>query len=463
MRRFNDKDFLLYNKTSKKLYNRYAKAMPIIDYHCHLSPKEIYEDKTYENLAEVWLDGDHYKWRAMRTFGIDEEYITGNASDYDKFLAWAKVLPSTIGNPLYHWSHMELKNYFKIKDVLNEKTASTIYEKANSLLKSLSTRKMIEMNNVRIVCTTDDPIDSLQYHQKIKEEKNFKVIVLPAFRPDKAVNIELNWFKGWVNDLSLVVHFPINSFDDFLKALTERIIFFHSVGCKLADHALDEVLYMDSTKEEAATIFLKGLKQEALTLTELSKYKGFMLKFFAKEYAKKGWAQQYHIGALRNCNTKWLQRLGPDTGFDAINDQKFALNLTKLFDALVLENALPKTICYCLNPSDNYIMAALINSYQEEVPGKMQFGSAWWFNDHKDGMISQLKALANVGLISKFIGMLTDSRSFLSYSRHDYFRRILCNLFGELIDSGEYPNDLEFVGKMIKDICYYNVLNYLDF
>lgn len=463
MKKFNDENFQLYSKTAQELYFNYAKDLPIIDYHCHLNPKEIYEDLKFQDLTEVWLKGDHYKWRALRTYGIDEKYITGSATNEEKFQAWAEVVPYTIGNPLYHWTHMELKTFFGIEEVLTPKTAKAIYEKANKVLETLTARKMIERCNVEVICTTDDPTDSLEYHKALREDKDFKVKVYPAFRPDKALNIELNWFLPWLEDLSKVVGYPINELNTLLKALAERIEYFDQVGCKVSDHALDVVLYADSTEVEAALIFKKALNKEPLTNEEIAKYKTYLLKYLGKKYYEKDWVQQYHIGALRDVNTKMLNKLGPNTGYDAIDDRYFAANLAKLLDALAKADSLPKTIVYTLNPAADDVVAAIVNSFQEKVPGKMQFGSAWWFNDHAPGMLKQMTALSSIGLISQFVGMLTDSRSFLSYPRHDYFRRILCNYFGNLIENGEYPADIEFVGKIIQDICYYNAKSYFNF
>lgn len=463
MKEFIDENFQLYSKTAQELYHNYAKKMPIIDYHCHLSPQEIYEDKHFSDLTEVWLGGDHYKWRLMRAFGIDEKYITGNASNEEKFNAWAKTVPYTIGNPLYHWTHLELQAFFGIKDVLKPKTADAIYKKANLILQAMGSRKMIEISNVEILCTTDDPLDDLKYHCLLKDDPSFKTKVFPAFRPDNAINIEQDGFREWVQKLAEIVGYPLHSLEAFFKALDDRIEYFDKRGCSISDQALDEIHYLESSYDEANEIYQKAFNGQALNKDEIAKYKGQILIFLGKKYHQKNWVQQYHIAALRNVNTKMMKTLGPNTGYDAINDQNFVGPLSQILDHLVTDNALPKTIIYSANPADNDLIAALINSYQEEVPGKMQFGSAWWFNDHKDGMMKQMLALSNLGLISRFIGMLTDSRSFLSYPRHDYFRRILCNYFGDLLEKKEYPYDIEFVGKIIQDICYYNAKEYFNF
>ena len=460
------KTFQLENKTAILLYQKYAKEMPIFDYHCHLSAKEIYENRQFNNLTEVWVVdgnyGDHYKWRAMRANGIPERYITGNASAEDKFLKWAETVPYTIGNPLYHWTHMELKHFFGITKVLSPKTAQEIYYEANKRLETLTAREMITMSNVNVICTTDDPVDSLEWHLRLQDDKSFKTTVLPAFRPDKAINIELDWFSDWIDELGKVTKMIISSISDLLLALTKRIDFFHMVGCRLSDHALDEVVFVKTSEEEVAGIFLKGLRKEELTKSEIAKYKGFILVFLGREYAKRNWVQQYHIGALRNNSKRLLDELGPDTGFDAINDKAFANKLANLLDELDSTNSLPKTILYCLNPRDNEVLATIAGCFQGGIKGKIQFGSGWWFNDQKDGMIKQMTALSNMGLISGFIGMLTDSRSFMSYPRHDYFRRILCNMLGKLIENGEYPADIEFVGSIVQDICYNNAFNYFN-
>lgn len=464
MREFMGKKFLLETNTAILLYEKFAKKMPIFDFHCHLNPQEIYENRKFNNLTEVWLAdgtyGDHYKWRAMRTQGIGEEFITGDASPEEKFMKWAETVPYTIGNPLFHWTYMELNTFFGINEIFNQETATKIYKQANSHLSHLPARKMIEKCNVKVICTTDDPTDDLKWHLLLKEEKKFKTVVLPAFRPDKAINIELDWFSDWVKKLALVSQIEITDFSSFLKALKQRITFFNSVGCKISDHALDEVVYLAAEEDQMNDIFLKGMNKEKLSHEEIAQYKGYLLVFLGKEYAKHGWVQQYHIGALRNNSSRGFFKLGLDTGFDAINDKPIAVPLAKILDKLDSTNELPKTILYCLNPNDNEILATIAGCFQGGVKGKIQFGSGWWFNDQKDGMIKQMTTLCNMGLISNFVGMLTDSRSFMSYPRHDYFRRILCNLFGKLIEDGEYPNDIKLVGKIIQDICYNNALNY---
>lgn len=463
MKKFMDENFLLSNDTAIDLYHNYAKDMPIIDYHCHLNPKEIYENKRFKNITEVWLYGDHYKWRAMRSNGIDEKYITGDASDYEKFMSWARTMPMTIGNPLYHWTHLELQRFFGIYDILNEKNAPVIWEKANELLNSegFGARELIKKSNVKVICTTDDAIDSLEYHIKLKEDKDFDVKVLPALRPDKAFLINNETFIPWVEKLGQVVGKTIKSYDEFLEALESRIRFFHSVGCRVSDHALDSVTYAEASKEELEGIFEKALREGKVSREEESKYKTAVLQFLGKMYSELGWAMQYHIAALRNNNTKMFKQLGPDTGFDSINDGEIAYPLARLLDSLQVNNSLPKTILYTLNPKDNYVIGTMLGNFQgSEVPGKIQFGSAWWFVDNKEGMIEQMKTLANLGLLSRFVGMLTDSRSFLSYTRHEYFRRILCNLIGEWVENGEVPEDMELLGSIVQGIAYNNAKEY---
>jgi len=468
MKKFLDYDYLLTNDTAKKLYHDYAKEMPIIDYHCHLNPKEIYENKKFENITQVWLVsgnyGDHYKWRLLRAFGVTEEYITGNKSAYEKFEKWAETIPYTIGNPLYQWTHLELRRFFGIEEQLSPKTAKKIFDACNEKLKTedFTPRKLMENSHVKAVCTTDDPCDSLEYHIKLKNEYD-KVKVLPAFRPDKAVNIELGWFTDYIKRLSDVVEYQIMNLNDLLKALESRIDFFHEVGCRLSDHALDTVMYKDATYDEVNQILVKRLSGETLTTDEIKQFKGFIMLFFGRAYTNRNWVMQFHIAALRNTNTLMFEKIGPDTGYDATNESVNIIELKQLLDKLAYGDALPKTILYSLNPNDHPLLASLMGTFQDGgAAGKMQLGSAWWFNDHIDGMLEQMKALANVGLLSKFVGMLTDSRSFLSYPRHEYFRRILCNLIGEWVEGGLYPDDFEILGKIVQDISYHNAMNYFN-
>lgn len=457
-------DFLLHNDVAKKLFHNYAKKLPIIDYHCHLDPKEIYEDKKFRNLFDAWLSGDHYKWRLMRANGVSEDYITGDQPEFEKFMKWAEVVPLLIGNPLYHWTHFELKNFFGIHELLSPRTAKKIYDDVNQQLEKLSARKLIEMSHVETVVTTDDPTDSLEWHEKLAQDDSFKVKVLPAFRPDKAINIELDWFGEWIAKLGEVVGFDITSIDQLEKAIEERIEFFHKHGCRLSDHGLDEIVYEDSTRTEIDAILKKALNQQVLTKSEVSKYKAHVLVFLGKTYHAHGWVQQYHIGAHRNLNKRRLESLGPDTGFDAINDGLIAKPLSMLLDKLDGSDQLPRTILYTLNPRDFEVAITTMQSFQGDgIPGKLQFGSSWWFLDTIDGMTKQIKALGNNGLLARFVGMLTDSRSFLSYPRHEYFRRLLCQIIGEEVEKGYFPNDEETLSKIVEDIAYYNAKNYFNF
>jgi len=462
-----DDDFMLYSETAKKLFHEYAKDMPIIDYHCHLSPKQIWDNKKFKNITEAWIYGDnygdHYKWRFMRSNGVSEEFLTGNASDYDKFKAWARTVPYTLGNPLYNWTHMELRRYFGINELLNEETADAIWEKANAELakEELRVKGIFKKFKVKLVCTTDDPTDSLEYHIKIRESGEFDTKVIPAMRPDKGLNINNPTFKDWISKLAEVSGISINTYEDFMNAMENRINFFHSQGSRLSDHALDYVPYAEASYDEVNEIFQRALKGEKVNFDDETKYRTYTLQFLGKQYAKNGWVMQYHINAMRNVNTVMLEKIGPDSGFDSINDVNIAYPLARLMDSLEKENALPKTILYTLNPKDNYTLATIIGNFQTGgIPGKIQFGSAWWFNDQKDGMLEQMKALANCGQLSRFVGMLTDSRSFLSYPRHEYFRRLLCNMIGEWVENGEYPNDIKFLGKIVQDICYNNAKEY---
>ena len=464
MKPFIHDDFMLQNEIAKKLYHEHAKKMPIIDYHCHLDPKEIFEDKQFRNLFDAWLSGDHYKWRLMRANGVTEDFITGNKPDYEKFMKWAEVVPTLIGNPLYHWTHFELKRYFNVDELLSLDTAESIYKTVNTKLETMTARKMIELSNVDVICTTDDPIDSLEWHEKLEQDPTFKAKVLPAFRPDKAINIELAWFQDWILKLSKVVGYPIDHLSDLKKALLERIEFFHERGCRLSDHALDVVMYEKATAEEVEAIYVKALKHEELSPREIRKYKGHLLVFLGQAYNKFGWVQQYHIGALRNLSERNLKNLGPDTGFDAINDGLIARPLSQLLDALDQTGELPKTILYTLNPRDFEVAITMMQAFQGGgIAGKIQFGSAWWFLDTIDGMTKQIKALGNNGLLSRFVGMLTDSRSFLSYPRHEYFRRLLCHWMAEQVELGYFPEDLKLLGKMVEDIAYGNAKTYFNF
>ncbi|WP_308636227.1 glucuronate isomerase [Paenibacillus silvisoli] len=469
MRSFMDDDFLLHNETAKRLYHEYAKAMPIIDYHCHLSQQEIYENKSYANLTEVWLYGDHYKWRAMRANGIEEKYITGGegVSDYDRFLAFARTVPMTVGNPLYHWSHLELRRLFGIEELINEKNAPVIWEKANAKLQGggFAVRDFIRDAGVEIVCTTDDPADSLEHHALLAQETGLGFRVLPSFRPDKALEINRAPFVGYISVLAQASgRSGIGNYDELLQALRERAVFFHSVGGRVSDHALDYVPWAETTLEEVREIFAKALQGSGVTLEEEKKYKSFTLVYLGELYAELGWSMQYHMNAHRNNNARAFRELGVDKGFDSIGDSPVAVPLVRLLSKLDESNQLPRTIVYSLNPSDNNVLAALIGSFQGGgIPGKVQLGAAWWFNDTKDGMLEQMKSLANMGLLSRFVGMLTDSRSFLSYTRHEYFRRILCNMLGEWVESGEVPNDEELLSGLVRGVSYENAKAYFRF
>ena len=460
---FINENFLLRSKAAQRLYHDFAKDLPIIDYHNHLPPQEIAEDKNFDNITQAWLYGDHYKWRAMRTCGIDEGYITGDKSDEVKFSKWAETVPHTLRNPLYHWTHLELERYFDIKKTLNEKSAQKIYSKTSEKLRlpEYSVRNLLKQMNVKLLCTTDDPIDSLAFHKKIRED-NFEIQVLPAFRPDQAMNIsDPEKFKIYLAKLQKVSNISIHSFDRYISALKNRHDFFASMGCKVSDHGLEEIYAEEFTEKSVSAIFEKVISGNRAEYKEERIFKSGMLYYFALLDHEKGWIQQYHLGALRNNNSRKLNELGPDTGWDSIGDFQQARSLSKFLDLLDKENKLTKTIIYNLNPADNHMMASMTGNFNDgSAAGKVQWGSSWWFLDQKDGMTEQINTLSNIGLISKFIGMLTDSRSFLSFPRHEYFRRILCNLFGEDIENGELPDDLELSGKVIQDICYNNNVNY---
>lgn len=465
MKEFMEQDFLLSNETAKTLYHEYAEDMPIYDYHCHLSAQEIAENKTYKNMTEIWLGGDHYKWRAMRSNGVTEDYITGQRSDKEKFMKYAALVPYTLGNPLFHWTHLELQRYFNIKKVLSPSTAQEIWESCNQQLATpeFSVRNLITRSNVNVICTTDDPCDALDYHKEIAEDLSFQVKVLPTYRPDKGYNIDKESFKPWIKALGTVVAYEITDTQSLIKALTERMTYFHSVGCRISDHGMDVIQYISPDMTVANGAFDKAIDGEALTYKEIATFKGTVLNALGKGYAKLGWAMQIHIGALRNNSKRMFETIGPDTGFDSVHDEIFAAELSQFLDDLDSTDELPKTILYALNPRDNYVIATMVGNFQGGgIAGKIQFGSGWWFCDQKEGMIEQLKALSSLGLLSRFVGMLTDSRSFLSYTRHEYFRRILCNLIGEWVENGEYPNDIEFLGQVVKDISYNNAVNYFE-
>ena len=466
MKKFMDENFLLQTETAQKLYHEHAVNMPIFDYHCHISPQQIAENKKFKNLTEIWLAGDHYKWRAMRTNGVDERYCTGDASDWEKFEKWAETVPQTLRNPLYHWTHLELKKFFGIEKLLSPETAKEIWDECNEKLNSddYSCRNIIRMANVNTICTTDDPVDSLEYHRAIKAD-GFEVAVLPAWRPDKAMMVErTEFFSDYVDQLGEVTNVEIDSFDAFLVAIEKRHQFFHDNGCRLSDHGLETAYAEDYTEEEINTIFDKIRSLKDLTEKEILKFKSCMLYEFGIMDHAKGWTQQFHFGVIRNNSTRLFSKLGPDTGFDSIGDFPIAEPLAKFLDRLDLENRLTKTILYNINPSDNEIYATMLGNFQDgSVAGKMQFGSGWWFLDQKDGMIKQMTALSNLGLLSRFVGMLTDSRSFLSYTRHEYFRRTLCNLLGNDVENGEIPNDMKLLGEMVENICFNNAKNYFNF
>ena len=458
-------NFLLSNKFAQTLYHNYASKMPIIDYHCHLSPKDIANDRIFKNISEVWIQGDHYKWRAMRALGIDEKYITGNANDQEKFKHWAKTVPFTLRNPLYHWTHLELLRYFDIDELLNETNANKIYDQTTDKLNTAeySCQNLLKKMNVKVVCTTEDPIETLEYHQ-LHAKSGSSLKMSTSFRPDKAILIENANYNDYLDILEKASGVSIGSYEDLKSALRNRIQYFNDNGCLLSDHGLSHISCMDFTKKEVSNIFNKKRSGQQIRVIEVEKFKSALLQFLAKCYHEFGWVQQFHLGALRNNNKRMLHKLGPDTGWDSIGDYKQAKSLSNFLNILDSSNQLSKTIIYNLNPTDNEVMASIIGNFNDgTIKGKIQFGSAWWFLDQKDGIVKQLNALSNMGLISTFIGMLTDSRSFLSFPRHEYFRRILCNLFGTEIAAGELPNDMDWIGTIIQDICYYNAKAYFGF
>jgi len=466
MKPFMDDEFLLQTDAAKHLYHEFAEVMPIFDYHCHISPREIAEDRRFDNLSEIWLHGDHYKWRAMRANGVDEKFCTGDASDWEKFQKWAETAPYTMRNPLYHWTHLELRHPFGIKTQLNPTTARQIWDSCNEQLHSedFSCRGIIRKANVKVICTTDDPVDNLEYHRSIRES-GFEVKVIPAWRPDKAMAIEdPAVFNAYVDQLEAASDISISTFAHFMEALDKRHLFFHESGCRLSDHGLETIYAAPYTLDEIKIIFNLLRSGKLPGSEEILKFKSAMLYEFAVMDHSRNWTQQFHLGAMRNNNSRMFELIGADKGFDSIGDYPVAGSLSRFLNRLEYDGKLTRTILYNLNPAHNDVMASMIGNYQDgSIPGKIQWGSGWWFLDQKDGIINQLNTLSNLGLLSRFVGMLTDSRSFLSYPRHEYFRRILCNLIGNDLENGEIPADMEFLGKMVQDISYNNAANYFDF
>ncbi len=465
MKKFMDRDFLLTTETAKKLYHEYAAVMPIIDYHCHINPKEIYEDIAFDNITQVWLGADHYKWRQMRSNGVEERFITGDASDWEKFEKWAETLEMAIGNPLYHWSHLELQRFFGYEGHLCKDTAKEVWDLCNAKLQSgLTARKMIEMANVKLICTTDDPADSLEWHKKIKEDKSFNVQVLPAWRPEKAMNLNKPDYLDYLKRLSDVSGICIKDYASLMEVLRKRLDFFAANGCSISDHSLEYVMYAPASEEEVSALFEKRLAGEFLTVEETKKFETAFMVDMGREYHKKNWVMQLHFAVKRDNNKSIFHKLGPDAGIDCISNYTPANEMADFLNALAITQQLPKTILYSLNPADNAAIGTIMGCFQSpEAIGKIQQGSAWWFNDHKPGMIDQMTSLASLGLLGNFIGMLTDSRSFLSYTRHEYFRRIMCELIGGWVENGEYPVDYKALEKIVKGISYNNTVRYFDF
>lgn len=466
MREFMDKDFLLTTDFSRRLYHDYASRMPIIDYHCHIPPREIAEDVRFSTITQVWLGADHYKWRQMRTNGVPERFITGDASDFEKFEKWAETLERAIGNPLYHWSHLELQRYFGIYEPLTKSNAARIYDQCNQKLlePDMSARGLILKSNVKLLCTTDDPVDDLHWHQMIAADTTFPVQVLPAFRPDNALSIEKETFVGYLGELGDVCGIAIATVSDIKTCLTKRLLYFRENGCKVSDHGLPYVISDFCSEETANAILQKKLRGEMLSSLEVNQYRTHLLTYLGQEYHRLGFVMQLHYGVKRNNNQLMFKKTGPDTGFDCIDTYTPSASLADFLNGLAITGQLPKTILYSLNPADNAAIGTVIGCFQDETAvAKIQQGSAWWFNDNKTGMEEQMTSLANLGLLSNFIGMLTDSRSFLSYTRHEYFRRILCNLLGQWVENGEYPHNLEFLGSVAQDIAFRNCNRYFDF
>jgi glucuronate isomerase len=465
MKQFMDQDFLLSNDSAKSLFHTYAEKMPVVDYHCHINPQEIFEDRKFDTITQVWLGGDHYKWRQMRSNGVDERYITGDATDREKFQKWAETLSKLIGNPLYHWSHLELQRYFGYTGYLNGDTAEEVWNLCNEKLHdaSMSARNIIKQSNVTVICTTDDPADTLEWHQKIAADSSFDTKVLPAWRPDKAMNVEKPDFASYIAKLSTVSGMEIKDFTSLKAALINRMEFFKNQGCSVSDHALEYVMYVPADDAELEAIFAKGLSGETISKDDELKYKTAFMLFAAKEYNRMGWVMQLHYGCKRDNNAMMFETIGADTGYDCINNYAPSAQMADFLNDLSATNEIPKTIIYSLNPNDNASIGTILGCFQSDYPGKIQQGSAWWFNDHKTGMIEQMTSLANLGCLGNFIGMLTDSRSFLSYTRHEYFRRILCELIGGWVDNGEYPNDQKALKEIIEGISYNNTIKYFNF
>ncbi len=466
MKTFMDEDFLLSTPTAKVLYHHYAEGMPILDYHCHISPREIYEDQRFDNITQVWLGRDHYKWRLMRANGVDENDITGDAPDWEKFLRWAETLPLAIGNPLYHWSHLELKRYFGYEGCLNGDTARQVWDLCHQKLAqpSMSARGMIRMSNVRLICTTDDPVDSLEWHQKIARDETFDVRVLPTWRPDLALGLERADYPAYLEKLSEVAGICIDTFEDLLCALEKRMNFFAENGCRVSDHGLPRIMYAPVAPEQIEAIFKKRLSGGRVTETESEQFKTALMIAMGRSYSRRGWVMQLHYGVQRDLNRKIFKRCGPDAGIDAINSGSSAVALGRYLNALAETDELPRTILYSLDPADNAVIDTVMGCFQDSSAiGKIQHGSAWWFNDNIEGMRSQMISMANQGLLGNFIGMLTDSRSFLSYARHEYFRRVMCDLIGTWVENGEYPNDEKMLKKIVEGISYRNAERYFGF
>ncbi len=464
MKAFLDDDFLLQSDTASRLYHDFAKDQPIIDYHCHLSPKDIVENRVFNTITEAWLEGDHYKWRAMRTNGIAEQYCTGDAPDREKFREWAKTVPYTVRNPLYHWTHLELKRYFGVSQLLNGHTADEIYDTSTAALQQLSTQKLLSMMKVQVVCTTDDPTDSLEYHQAWDSDAS-SLKLLPTFRPDKVLfTSDVSKWNEYVDKLAAAANMDISSFQDVIDALQNRHDFFAEQGCRLSDAGLERLYAEDFTESEVASTFQQLRAGNHVSALDADKFRSAVLLAVGRMNHEKGWTQQFHLGALRNNNKRMLGKLGPDTGFDSMGDFSQAQALSKFLDGLDGTDQLAKTILYNLNPTDNAVFATMIGNFNDgSIPGKIQFGSGWWFLDQKLGMEEQMNMLSNMGLLSRFVGMLTDSRSFLSFPRHEYFRRVLCNLVGQDVENGELPNDMDLLGNLIKNICYHNAKEFFHF